>query len=224
METNMDLDKFTIDTRRYEHQDGLRDFQIALVFLIFGLANWFIFTSSGLAFVAEFIVRYKSILVPAVVGFIALIFLLVFGAERVMERIRRATLWKESGFVKPLRWGVVPKSFIILATAIILAIIIGSVWLMNQGTITQEDALRAVPTSTGIGTAIMYLAMGSTLRIQRYQWVGLSGGIISGLLLVTPISFANAYLYVGLIWTMLMLLSGSWALRKAMLDLRENHE
>lgn len=221
MEINMDIDKFTINSQRYEYQDGLRDFQVGVIILFLGLANWFIFTPFGLAFLAEFIVRYKSILVPVVIGFIALLFLLVFGAERVMERIRRATLWKESGFVKPLRWGVVPKPFIILGTAIILAIIIGNVWLMNQGTITQEAALRAVPISTGIGTAIMYFAMGRTLRIQRYLWVGLLGGFISGLFLFSSISFANTYLYVGVIWTGILLLSGAWALRKALLDLRE---
>ena len=165
MDQSLDLDGLTIKTQRLEYEDGLRDFQFGAIFLVLGLANWFIFTPTGLEFIINTTIRYRDLLIVGLLGLFGLIILLVFGSEKVMERIRRATVWKASGFVKPLRWGVMPKAVIILSTVVLLGIIIGSVWLMTKGTLSQEDALRSIPASTGIASAVVFI---SRLCSQRF--------------------------------------------------------
>jgi hypothetical protein len=224
MNNHIDLDDLTKKTKRLEYEDGLRDFQIGAIFLILFLANWFIFTPAGLELLIRTSIRfkdYKDLWLVGLVGLIALIYLLAFGSERVMERIRRATFWKESGFVKPLRWGVIPKGVVILATVVLLGIIIGSVWLMSRGILSQDAALRSVPASTGLATAVFFISLGNNLQIRRYVIVGVSGAILSGIILITEMAFATAYLWTGVGWAVILALSGFWALRWALRDLRQ---
>ena len=137
-----------------------------------------------------------------------------------MERNRRATFWRQSGFVKPLRLGIVKISITVIAAIVLLGIIIGSVWLMKRGDISQEAALRSIPASAGLATAIVFVHLGINLRIRRYIVVGISGAILSSIILITDITFATAYLWAGLGWAIIFLLSGGWALGWALRDLQ----
>lgn len=221
MDKSLDLDELTIKTQRLEYEDGLRDFQIGLIFLILGLANGFIFTPADLELFARTLIRYQDLRIVGLAGLIGLVFLLVFGGERVMERIRRATFWRESGFVKPLRFGAVNQAVMILAAIVALGVIIGSVWLMSRGSLGQEVALRSIPASAGLATAITFISLGSNLRMRRYVLVGVAGAILSGFILITDMSFATAFLLTGIGWAVIFALSGAWALRWALRDLRK---
>lgn len=221
MDKSLDLDGLTIKTQRLEYEDGLRDFQIGVIFLFLGLASWFIFTPIGMEFFVRIVIRYQDLLLPAFGGSIGLFILLVFGGERVMERIRRATFWKESGFVKPLRFGAVNQAVMILAAIVALGVIIGSAWLMSRGTLSQEVVLRSIPASAGLATAITFISLGRNLQIRRYVLVGVSGTILSGFILITDMAFATAYLWTGIGWAVILALSGAWALKWALRDLRQ---
>jgi hypothetical protein len=221
MNTHLDLDELTQRTKRLEYEDGLRDFQIGAIFLLVGLANWLIFTPAGLALFIKAATRYRDLLLPAFGGLVALSILLAFGSERVMERIRRATFWKDSGFVKPLRWGVVNKGAMILATVVLLGLIVGSVWLMARGGLSQEAALRSIPASAGLATAVILISLGINLRLRRYLIVGLSGVALSGGILLTDMPYADAYLWTGIGWAIIFAISGAWALGGALRDLRQ---
>jgi hypothetical protein len=220
MNDHFDLDELTKKTQRLEYEDGLRDFQFGAIFLALGLANWFIFTPTGLEFLINTTIRSRDLMLVGLLGLFGLIILLVFGSERVMERIRRATFWKASGFVKPLRWGVIPKTVTILATVVLLGIIIGSVWLMTRGTLSQEFAVRSIPASAGLATAVIFISMGINLRMRRYVLVGVAGAILSAFILITDITFAFAYLWSGIGWGLIFSISGIWALGQALRDLR----
>jgi hypothetical protein len=220
MEAKYDLDDLTKTTQRLEYQDGLRDFQIAIVFLIIGLGNWLIFTPSGLRIVAELFIRFRAYRVPILFGLIGLVLLLLFGMERWMEGIRRRSFWKESGFVKPLRWGVVSTRTLFASAVVILGLIIGTTWFMARGSISEAVALRSIPTSVGIGTGIIFVSVGMRLVIQRYLWVGISGLLLSVGAFLASISLGDAYLIVGLGWSLILGISGAWALRKAVRELR----
>ena len=221
MDKSLDLDGLTLKTQRLEYEDGLRDFQIGTFFLILFLANWFIFTPTGLEFIIKTTIRYRDLYVVGLLGLLGLLILLAFASERVMERIRRATFWKESGFVKPLRWGVIPKGVVILATVVLLGIIIGSVWLMSRGIFSQDAALRSIPASTGLATAVFFIGLGNNLQIRRYVLVGMAGAILSGFILITDMTFALANLWTGIGWAVILALSGAWALTWALRDLRQ---
>jgi hypothetical protein len=220
MNDSIDLDGLTRRTQRLEYEDGLRDFQLGAIFLILGLANWYIFTPAGLGTFVQITKNHRDLLLPAVVGLFALAVLLAFGSERAMERIRRATFWKDSGFVKPLRWGTIPKGVTISATILLLGIIIGSVSLMSTGDLSQEIALRSIPASVGIATGIIFLYMGFNLHIRRYWFVGVVGALLSLWVLLAELSFAEAYLWSGIGWAILFIISGGWALGGALRDLR----
>jgi hypothetical protein len=195
MDNKFDIDGLTRETKRREYEDGLRDFQLGAIFLLVGLANWFIFTPAGLDLFARTVLRLGDLLLPAFLGFVGLFFLGLFGSERIMAQIRRATFWKESGFVKPLRSGVIKIGATVLAAVVLLGIIIGSVWLMARGILSQEAALRSIPASVGLGTAIIFTSLGLTLQMRRYILVGVSGAILSGIILLADITFATSYLW-----------------------------
>ena len=221
MDKSLDLDELRRKAQRFEYEDGLRDFQIGAIFLVLGLANGYFFTPVGLELFARALIRHQDLQIVGLAGLIGLFFLLIFGWDRVIERIRRATFWRESGFVKPLRQGVVKKSVMILAAIVLLGSIIGSVWLMSKGTLSQEMALRSIPASAGLATTVIFISMGINLRLRRYLIVGVSGAILSGVLLLTEMAFATAYLWTGIGWAVIFALSGAWALGWALRDLRQ---
>jgi len=220
MDTPLDLDKLTQQTQRREYMDGLRDLHFGITILILSLLNWFILSPAGATLLVKAVLYDKTLTWVGILGLIGLFFLIVFGAERVMERIRRASLWKESGFVKPLRYGF-NKYMIIAATVVILAIIIASTWLMITGVLSQEIALRSIPASASLGTGIIFFGMGRSLKIQRYQVVGISGTVLSIFLYWYPLSFALTWLYLGIGWAIILLASGGWAFRMALSELKQ---
>lgn len=220
MNTPLDIDKLTQQTQRHEYLDGLRDLHIGIVILILSLLNWFVLSPAGATLLIKAVLYDKTLATIGLLGILALIILIAFGSERIMERIRRATLWKESGFVKPLRYGF-NKWMVITATAVMLAIIIGSVWLMAMGKISQEIALRSIPAASSLGTGILFFGMGRSLKILRYQTAAFSGAFLALLLYFYPLSFAQSWLFLGLGWALILLTSGTWALRLALSELKQ---
>lgn len=220
MDTPLDLDKFTQQTQRREYLDGLRDLHIGFVVLLLSLLNWFILSPVGATLLVKAVLHDKTMATIGVIGILALILLIAFGTEKVIARVRRASLWRESGFVKPLRYGF-NKGVVFAATAVLLALILGSVWLMAMGRLSQEIALRSIQASASLGTGIMFLGMGRSLNIQRYKVVGICGVLLSVFLYLYPVSFALTWLFLGIGWALILLVSGSWALRLALSELKQ---
>ena len=138
----------------------------------------------------------------------------------MIENIRRQTLWKNLGFVKSLRWQVSWQTNAV-AVIVFVTMIVAAVWLMSQGYVNQEFILRTLVSSSGIATGIVFFGMGKELDLQRYKWTGAVGGILSTVIIFVPISFSIAWLVLGIIWMAVLTVSGSWALRKSILELRE---
>jgi hypothetical protein len=217
MEPVTQLDELTRATRRREFADGLRDFHIGWIVLILGLLNWFVLSPTGMTLLVRSLLYDKSLTIIALFGCVGLLLLFVFGCERLIDRIRRASLWKDSGFVKPLRWGV-SRGISILSAAILLIIVIGSVWMMAMGLLSQEVALRSIPTGAGIGLGVTFLGMAQSLKIRRYLWVGIMGILASIPIFFIPLSFRQSYLWFGTAWAIILFASGAWALRRALAD------
>jgi hypothetical protein len=220
MDTPLDLDNLTHQTQRREYLDGLRDLHIGIIILILSLLNWFVLSPAGATLLMKAVLYDKNLTTVGLIGILALIVLIAFGSERIIERIRRASLWKESGFVKPLRYGF-NKWMIVAATAALLAIIIGSTWLMSMGVLSQDIALRSIPAASSLGTGILFFTMGRSLKIHRYQMAGISGALLSIFLYLYPLSFALAWLFLGIGWALILLTSGIWAFRLALSELRQ---
>jgi uncharacterized membrane protein len=219
MDTHLDLDQLTHQTKRREFADGLRDLHLGFTILILSLLNWLVFTPTGATWLVKASLYDKNLTVIGLIGFFGLELFIIFGGERLIEHIRRASLWKESGFVKPLRWGF-NKWILIAVTVVILAIIIGSVWLMAMGRLSQDVALRSIPASACLGMGIQLFSMGYSLKIRRHLAVGVAGSLLCVPLFLYPFSFAQAWLCFGLGWGVILLVSGTWALRLAILELK----
>ena len=219
MDTPIDLDKLTHQTQQREYLDGLRDLHLGMVILILSLLNWFVLSPAGATLLVKTVRYNKDLSIVGMIGLLGLFILIIFGTERVMERIRRATLWKESGFVKPLRYGF-NKWMVLAATVIMLAMIVGSTWLMATGKLPQETALRSIPAAASLGTGVFFFGMGRSLKLQRYKLVGVAGVLLSIFLYFYPLSFALTWFYLGIGWALILLASGIWALRLALLELK----
>jgi DNA-binding transcriptional ArsR family regulator len=183
------LDNLTRTTRRREFDDGLMDFVYASTFLIISLLGWLCFSPKGIRWLATALIFNREITIIGLISLVPLLVLLIFGARRVVDRIRRSIIWVDRGFVKALRWQVSwPINLIAVVVSIIM--IITAVGLMRRGSIGQDAVLIALVSSIGVATGIVYFGMGIELKLLRYKWVGITGAVLSVLLIPMPISFS----------------------------------
>ncbi len=216
-----EFDNLTRLTRKREFDDGLVDILYGFVFLILGLGGWFLFSTVGLEWFATALVQQREITLIALIILTAVLILVIHGMRRLIQRIRHSYLWKDSGYVEPLRWQV-KRSITVIAVFLSIALIIVSVWLMMVGSLSEETVLRALVASVSLGTAIVYLGMGIDLRIRRYVGVGITGLILSVIILGQSATFSEAWLLVGVGWMAILTVSGLWAFRQSMLTLAES--
>jgi hypothetical protein len=210
-----EIDNLTRLTRKREFDDGFVDLIYAGVFLVIGLANWFIFSTVGLNWFINALVRQREITIIGLLTLVPLLVLAIFGLRRLVERIRQATIWKDSGTVKPLRWQV-RRSISAASVLIPIGLIIAGTWLMARGVLSEEEALRVLAASVGSGIGIVYLGMGIDLRLSRYIAAGIAGLILSAVVVVQPVAFSMSWLMIGLGWMTILGASGLWALRQSL--------
>ena len=214
------IDNLTRVTRRRDFEDGLMDFVFAGTFLFIGLFTGFFTSPVGLRWYLTSLLQNREITIIAEITLFALFILSVFGARRLIARIRRNTFWKNRGFVTPLRWQVNWK-LNALASGVLIAMLVIAFWLMLNGSISQESVLRTLVSSAGVATGFVFFGMGKELELGRYKWVGVLGGLLSALIILVPMSFSSSWLALGIGWMIVFVISGVWALQKSLAALRE---
>lgn len=214
------IDNLTRVTRRREFEDGLMDFVFAGTFLFIGLFTGFFTSPVGLRWYLTSLLWNREITIIAEIILFAMFILSVFGARRLIARIRRNTFWKNRGFVNPLRWQVSWK-INTLAAGVLIAMLVIAFWLMLNGSISQEIVLRTLVSAAGVATGFVFFGMGKELELQRYNWVGAAGGMLSALIILIPISFSMSWYSLGVGWMIVFTTSGLWALQKSLMALRE---
>ena len=187
------LDDLTRHTRRREFEDGLMDYVLALTFLFLGALGGFFLSPLGLRWYFTSLLRNREVTILGEIGFFALLILVLFGARRLITRVRRQTLWKNRGFVKSLRWQVSPRVNL-LAGGALIAMIIVAIGLMRNNLISIGVTLRMLVASAGIASGIVFFGVGRELELGRYRWVGVIGGAASALIILPPLSFSAAWL------------------------------
>jgi hypothetical protein len=216
-----EIDSLTRMTRRRDFDDGLMDILNSVVFLALGLGSWFLFSAVGMRWWVTALIQQREITIIALLGLTAALVLAIHGSRRLISRIRRSYLWKESGYVEPLKYPV-RKSISIVAGFVTIVIIIVAYWLMVTGSLSEEAVLRTLTVSASVGTAIQYLGMGIDLHIRRYVGVGIAGLIVSAIVLTQSTSFSESWLLFGVGWMAILTASGLWALRQSVLSLAES--
>ncbi len=221
MEKRIDLDELTRNTRRLEFEDGLNDFQNALIFLILGgLASLFMSTA-GITLYMRAMLFNQEIATIALIALILLLYLVMFGIRRLIQKYRREVLWRDLGEIEPLRWQV-DRKINLLATAIWLIVVVGGLLFMVQGSMDLDLDMRIIAGASGIATGVVYFGMGQSLALTRYRWVGILGGVFSAALIIAPLTFSSSWLGLGILWAVILVISGSTAYRQTMARLRES--
>jgi hypothetical protein len=216
-----EIDNLTRLTRKREFDDGLVDILYGGVFLVWGLASWFLYSTVGLRWLVTALTQQREITIIAMLALAPVFLLVIYGMRRLIEWIRRRYLWKDSGYVEALKWQV-SRSITIIATCLSIALILGATWQMARGALSEEGALGALVASANLGTAVVYLGMGIDLRIRRYLVVGIAGLILTVILLSQMVSFAVSWLLLGVGWMIILTVSGLWALLQSIRSLAES--
>jgi MFS family permease len=214
------IDNLTRVTRRRDFEDGLMDFVFAGIFLFIGLFTGFFTSPVGLRWYLTSLLQNREITIIAEITLFALFILSVFGARRLIARIRRKNFWKNRGFVKPLRWQVSWK-INTLAAGVFIAMLVIAFWLMLNGSVSQESVLRTLVSAAGVATGFVLFGMGNELELQRYKRVGAAGGVLSALIILIPVSFSTSWFALGIGWMIVFATSGIWALQRSLVYSRE---
>jgi uncharacterized membrane protein len=223
MDQAVKLDELTRRTRRVEFEDGLNDLQNGLVFLLLGLLCAFFFSTAGITFYVRALVFYRDLTILALLALLALFVLITFGARRLIQSIRRKWIWKGRGRLVPLRvqvdWRVS-----LAATLVWLVLVVAGMVLLPRQSMDLDAGLRPMVAASGIVTGIVYFALGRSLQIGRYQWVGVLGGVLSAGLAFLPLTFAWSWPALAAVWATLLFVSGGQALRRTLQAARAQHD
>jgi tryptophan-rich sensory protein len=76
-------------------------------------------------------------------------------------------------------------------------------------------AARVLYAAMGWGSGVFFIAFGLDIKLRRYIWLGLIGGLASTLLLFFPLQFGEAGLAFGAVWGTILLASGMVVLLRA---------
>jgi hypothetical protein len=215
MSLGPDIEKLIRDTKRYEFSDGLRDLQLGLTLLFLGIVEWLIFQPGWIRWWLAMKDRFARWGAYAAVLPFVLLLLFLLGTLRVMDALRRRWLWRRSGMVKASTWGLVPTRFQVIAAIIsILGIALG---IVAQPHLKTDNLfiLRLIFSSSGLSFGITLVGLGIHIRIPRYTWLGMIGGLVSILLLFYPLPFDQTGAGLFGVWGLMLSASGTVVLRRA---------
>lgn len=214
-----DCDELTRSTRRIEFRDGLQDFQNAITFLLLGSIGGLTLSEWGMEFYLRAWIFKREFATLGLIGLFALFLLAVFGLRRLMHWIRRRYLWPSRGHVEPLKWQV-NRSASVLSVAIWMVVFLLGIVVVDGAGLKLEQGMRAIAGASGVATAVLFYSLGHDLRLIRYQWVAAAGALLSLAILFLPLTSSESWLFFGLFWATMLLISGGYALYKSSNDLR----
>lgn len=212
-------EELTRNTRRIEFNDGLQDFQNAAIFLFLGLLGGLFLSPQGIEFYVRAWLFERELATIAFIGLIALSVFLSFGLRRLLHWIRFRYLWTSEGRVKPLKWQV-NLSASVIGGAVWLLVFFFGLMLVQRTELDLDAGMRVVVGASGVGTGVIYFLVGRELRLTRYRWVAAAGALGSFTILLLPLKASVSWIVFGVQWSLILLLSGSMALRKTLSHLR----
>jgi uncharacterized membrane protein len=221
MEQYVDLDSLTLKTRRLEFEDGLNDFQNGFFFLILGGLVALFMSTKGITWYMQAMLFNQEITTIALLAIVPLLYLITFGIRRLIRRYRSRVLWRHLGEMEPFKWQV-DRRINVIATLTFLVVVIGGVILLTRNAMDLDASMRVIAGAGGIATGVVYFGMGQSLSLSRYRWVGIIGGLLSGMLIIAPFNMSYSWLGLGVIWALTLSLSGAVALRSTLMRLREH--
>ncbi len=219
MQAIRDLDELTRTARRREYEDGLVDLLNAAVFLVGGLLIASVYSTSSILWYLCMLVSHPNITVACLLLLVPVLAMSLLVSRGVIQRIRRNVFWAESGYVKPLQkidWRLsVPALLIVTLSASI------GFWGTLRGWLAPDSDLRFLVSGLGIATAVVYFGKGLLLKFSRYVAVGGIGAVLSIMILIVPFSISTSWVLLGVMWSVILLTSGSVGIRNTLRALNE---
>jgi hypothetical protein len=212
MKATRNLDDLTRTTRRREFEDGLVDLLNAAVCLIVGLLTASVYSPTSIRWYLQMLATYPESTALSLLSLVPLLAIFLILARRAINRIRRTNLWAASGYIEPLQnvdWRTSVPALLIMMIWVSIGF-----WGTQQGWLAPDSDLRFLISGIGIAAGVVYLVKGLNFHFSRYIVVGSIGGVLSGILMFVPFSFAASWAFLGILWSTILLLSGLVGLRK----------
>jgi hypothetical protein len=149
------------------------------------------------------------VFLPAILG---------LGMLGLINFVRRRWLWRHTGMVKPSNQ-IVPRWSVVFATIIYVLSIVFVFIYKPANTLL---ILQMLVVAAGWSTGLMLIGAGNYLKLVRYVWMGLLGGLISTLLLFTNLTFGQTALVFGLSWGIMFAVVGIAILWRFIFKREEN--
>ncbi|HEX7555706.1 MAG TPA: hypothetical protein VF338_03705, partial [Leptolinea sp.] len=118
------------------------------------------------------------------------------------------------------RW-MVSRRVNLFSFIIIFAGISISLGLYYMGWVNDAFVLRMIWTATGWGFGYTLAGVGRDIGLPRYIKLGVTGGIISTIVLFLPLSFGQSSLVFAFTWFILLLTSGIITIRSALMAMKK---
>ena len=222
MSAAIDLDDLTRQTRKQEFVDGLNDLQTGLVFLLLGALGAFLFSPAGMTFYIKALIWNRELTILGLVALLGLLAVVAFGARRFIHYLRAKFLWKDQGQAVPLRmqarWPAIAA-----ATGVAAILIVAGLMYVTPPELDLAAGMRVLAATSGVGTGILYFALGRELSLRRLQWAGLVGGLLSAAIFFLPLTAAESWLALGGVWAATLFVSGGLALGRRLAEARWSH-
>ena len=220
MSTETNVENLIRKTRQYEFVDGLRDLQMAAIMAILVILMWLTLTLTGTRWYIQLILYIKDTFgswAKWINGLLLMliIFAVLGGSLWLMKVLRRKWLWRESGWVEPLRWQV-PRRVSVLSVVIVLGGLGLAIALLVTNRVEASFVLRMLWVVTGWAFGYTLVGVGQEIGLKRYILLGAVGGIASTVLLFLPLTFGQVAIVLYGAWALVLGISGAIALRRAL--------
>jgi hypothetical protein len=131
-----------------------------------------------MTFYIKALIWNRELTILGLVALLGLFAVVAFGARRFIHYLRAKVLWKDQGQAMPLRmqarWPAIAA-----ATGVAAILIIAGLMYVPPPELDLAAGMRVLAATSGVGTGILYFALGRELSLRRLQWAGLAGGLLS---------------------------------------------
>jgi hypothetical protein len=109
------------------------------------------------------------------------------------------------------------------ATGVAAILIVAGLMYVPPPELDLAAGMRVLAATSGVGTGILYFALGRELSLRRLQWAGLVGGLLSAAIFFLPLTAAESWLALGGVWAATLFVSGGLALGRRLAEARSSH-
>lgn len=215
MTNEVSVNNLMLATKQYEFRDGLRDIQMGLFMVAIGALTWLVISPIWVTFIYTLAIDFgRWAMLTTLIGLYLILIATALGMQWLINFARRRWLWRDSGYVKVSRNLVSRRTILIAGAVFVIGLVVG----FRFSPMLEVDewyVARVLFAAMGWGYGVGFVAFGLDIKLRRYIWLGLIGGLASTLLLFTSLEFGHAGLAFGLGWGSILLASGMVVLLRA---------